>query len=276
MLREQEKIDVVMLTKNSEKPFLDMCLKSVYANIPVNKLIVVDGKSTDNTIRILSSYPNLSLIQMEGSRGAARERGISEVETEWLVFVDSDVILCKSWFSKIKNHVKRNTGAVWGVAIPTAPKDLKRCLAISKFYRKSLEDTMLIEGNRRGMLHDTVIRTELVKDIRIPSRLHVWEDQYIKEHITKKGFTWNLSRTAHCYHYADLGARNLRDLVEFGRIARVYNYYGYRRIMLFAILGVPKAIWIYLLTRDYAIARWQLEAYKNITSGWLAQWKEEI
>ena len=196
MLREQEKIDVVMLTKNSEKPFLDMCLKSVYANIPVNKLIVVDGKSTDNTIRILSSYPNLSLIQMEGSRGAARERGISEVETEWLVFVDSDVILCKSWFSKIKNHVKRNTGAVWGVAIPTAPKDLKRCLAISKFYRKSLEDTMLIEGNRRGMLHDTVIRTELVKDIRIPSRLHVWEDQYIKEHITKKGFTWNLSRTA--------------------------------------------------------------------------------
>jgi glycosyltransferase involved in cell wall biosynthesis len=270
MPREQDRIDVVMLTKNSEKPFLDMCLRSIYTNIPVRKLIIIDGKSTDNSRRILSAYPNVSVIEMEGSRGAARERGISEVETDWFAFIDSDVILCKSWHSKIRKHVKVDTGAVWGVAIPSAPRDLKRCLAISRFYRKPLDDTMLIEGNRRGMLHDTLVRTELVKDIRIPTHLHVWEDQYIKHHIVKKGFTWNLSKKAHCHHYADLGARNLKDLVEFGRIARAYGYYSWRRILIFTALGLPKAAWIYSLTGDHEVAKWQLDAYRMIIAGWIS------
>ena len=266
---EKEKIDVVMLTKNSEKPILDMCLKSIYANVPLNRLIIVDGYSSDDSIRIARSYPRVSVVQMEGSRGAAREKGIREVETEWFAFIDSDVVLCRNWYRNIKRHITDKTGAVWGVAIPIAPSDRKRCLAISKFYRRSLEDTMLIEGNRRGMLHDTIMRTRLMKNIRIPSHLHVWEDQYLKQKVTNEGFTWDCSKIAHCYHYANLAIRNVRDLIEFGKLARAYGYYSWRRILLFGTLGLPKAVWIYALTRDFGVSKWQLDAYRMMIVGWL-------
>ncbi|MCK5627419.1 glycosyltransferase family 2 protein [Candidatus Bathyarchaeota archaeon] len=270
MLPGPQKIDVVLLTKNSEKPYLKMCLESIYANIPVRKLIVIDGYSSDNTLRLLDNYPNVSIIQMHGSRGASRQKGINEVETEWFAFIDSDVILCKKWYDKIRININDSTGAIWGVAIPTSPSDLKRCLAVSKFYHRSLGNTMLIEGNRRGMLHDTIIRTRLVKDIKIPSELHVWEDHYLKQHIINKGFSWISTNTAYCHHFANLTARNIQDLIEFGRISRAYGYYSWRRILIFAILGLPKASWIYALTRDADVAKWQLDAYRMIIAGWLS------
>ena len=48
-------VDVVLLTKNSEK-VLEKCLESVYQNVPVNQLIVVDGYSTDGTLGILDGF----------------------------------------------------------------------------------------------------------------------------------------------------------------------------------------------------------------------------
>ena len=48
-------IDVVLLTKNSEH-MLAKCLASIYSNVPVNKLIVVDGYSNDRTIEILKDF----------------------------------------------------------------------------------------------------------------------------------------------------------------------------------------------------------------------------
>ena len=46
-------VDVVVLTKNSER-VLRECLASVYENVPVKRLIVVDGFSTDNTLKIVN------------------------------------------------------------------------------------------------------------------------------------------------------------------------------------------------------------------------------
>ncbi len=44
-------VDVVLLTKNSDY-LLEKCITSIYENIPVNNLIVVDGFSTDRTMDI--------------------------------------------------------------------------------------------------------------------------------------------------------------------------------------------------------------------------------
>lgn len=42
--------------------------------------------------------------------------------------------------------------------------------------------------NLRGGMHDTLIRRELVKDIKIPEQLHAYEDAYIVNQIKKKGY----------------------------------------------------------------------------------------
>ncbi len=72
-----EAIDVVMLTKNSER-LLDQCLQSIYENVPVKRLIVIDGFSTDNTLKILENYNkkygNVKVISEGGTRGELEKK----------------------------------------------------------------------------------------------------------------------------------------------------------------------------------------------------------
>jgi glycosyltransferase involved in cell wall biosynthesis len=191
-----EAVDVVMLTYNSER-LLDTCLKSIYENVPVKRLIVIDAFSTDNTLKIFDEfdkkYGNIKIIAEKSSRGQARERGIQEVETDWFMFVDSDVILCKDWFKKASRYIGEDVGAIWGVDIPGDVKN--------KFMKKMLQ---LIEARTfdiRGGCHDILIRYDAVEGIKIPSELHTLEDAFIKEWILAKNYKVIVSYASYCRHY---------------------------------------------------------------------------
>ncbi len=66
------KVDVVILTKNSAR-LLEECLTSVYKEIPICHLIVVDGFSTDETLEIVGrferNYGNTKTIKTEARHG---------------------------------------------------------------------------------------------------------------------------------------------------------------------------------------------------------------
>lgn len=195
-----EEIDVVMLTKNSER-VLNECLQSVYENVPVKRLIVVDGFSTDNTLRILEEYNkrygNVKVIMAKGTRGEAREKGIREVRTDWFMFIDSDVVLCKNWFKKASRNMREDVGAIWGVDIPTEIKN--------EFLKTLLQHMEARVFDIRGGCHDILIRRDTVKDIKIPSFLHTLEDAYIKEWIEAKNYKVVISYDAYCKHYKNVG-----------------------------------------------------------------------
>jgi glycosyltransferase involved in cell wall biosynthesis len=190
-------VDVVLLTLNSDRK-LQQCLESVYQNVPVNRLIAVDGGSTDKTLQILdqfnSKYGNVQVIMdKNGTRATARQKGIENVTAEWFVFVDSDVVLCKDWYRKAKAYVDADVGAVWGIEVWSTinnPKTLKMFMLVT---RKIFD--------LRGGTHDTLIRTKAVKDIKIPWDLHVFEDAYIKDHITNKGYRVVACYSPFCIHY---------------------------------------------------------------------------
>ncbi len=190
------KVDVVVLTKNSER-WLRECLKSIYQNVPVYRLIVVDGYSTDDTLKIFDEFNklhgNIRIITESGSRGKAREIGIREVETDWFMFVDSDVVLCEKWFQKAKRYINGDVGAIWGVDIPGGMTDK---FMISAF--KWMESRVF---NIRGGCHDILIRHECVKNIKIPGELHTLEDAYIKEWITARNYRVIVSYDPYCRHY---------------------------------------------------------------------------
>jgi glycosyltransferase involved in cell wall biosynthesis len=193
-----EPIDVVMLTKNSDH-LLGECLRSIYENVLVRRLIVVDGSSTDDTLKIMDEfnkkYGNVKIITENGSRAKARTRGIREVETEWFMFADSDVLLCKDWFEKAVKQIDKNVGAIWGLNIDVIP-NIK-----NKLFLKSLALVARECFNLRGGMHDTLIRRELVKDIKIPEELHAYEDAYIVNWIKKKGYKAVVGDDIYCLHY---------------------------------------------------------------------------
>lgn len=191
-----EAVDVVLITLNSGR-MLEKCLESVYQNISVKQIIVVDGGSTDRTLQILNHfnelYHNVKIIKDSGNRATARQKGIENVTTEWFIFVDSDVVLCKNWHEKAKQHIDPHVGAVWGIEVWST---IQNHTALKLFL-------WVTRGifNLRGGTHDTLIRTKAIADIRIPKKLHVFEDAYIKNWIQKNDYSVIACYIPFCLHF---------------------------------------------------------------------------
>jgi glycosyltransferase involved in cell wall biosynthesis len=189
-------VDVVLLTKNSER-MLRPCLKSIYRNIPVAQVIVIDGYSIDKTLGILNEFHaehhNVKIIFDKGNRATARQKGIENVRTDWFVFVDSDVVLCDDWFKKAQRYLGDDVGAVWGTEVWSTIHSSEALKLFLPITRKIFEV--------RGGTHDTLIRTNLVRDIKIPANLHIYEDAYIKNWIEQKGFRVVACYDPFCIHY---------------------------------------------------------------------------
>jgi glycosyltransferase involved in cell wall biosynthesis len=231
-------IDVVVLTKNSEH-LLDRCIASVYENVPVKNLIVVDGFSTDRTLKIVNKinevHGNVKVLNVNGSRASARQMGLRQVSTEWFMFVDSDVILGKDWLRKAEKHVKSEVGAVWGINIDIIPniKDKRIWKLQSLIARQCF--------SLRGGMHDTLIRREAVKDIQIPQELHAYEDAYIINWIKEKGYKTVVGDDVYCLHFKSPANWSLQNgvsqaIVEFrcGVVySHLYEYMFYYPIFMF-------------------------------------------
>jgi glycosyltransferase involved in cell wall biosynthesis len=228
-------IDVVVLTKNSEH-LLDKCLASVYENVPVNNLIIVDGFSTDRTLKIIDeaneTHGDVKVLKVNGSRATAREKGIQQVRTEWFMFVDSDVILGRDWFRKAEKNVKDNVGAVWGVNIDVVPNvKNKRILKLQSLIARQC-------FGLRGGMHDTLIRRDAVEGIRIPEELHAYEDAYIIKWIKKKGYKTVVGDDIYCLHFKPPRNWSLQNgvsqaIVEF-RCGLVYSHM-YEYMLLYPV-----------------------------------------
>lgn len=237
-------VDVVIITKNSER-MLSKCLESVYKNVPVNHLIVVDGHSTDNTLKIVRRFQkkhgNVLVIHDKGTRATARQKGIDHVETEWFMFVDSDTVLCKDWFKRAEKHLGDNVGAVWGIEVWSTIRN-PLMLKIFLLVTRKIFDL-------RGGTHDTLIRTDLVKDIEIPKILHVFEDAYIKDWITQKGYKTVACYIPYCVHFRRASVWTVRgslniiaDAIRVGRLTLLFKLtfaYGfYTAYSLYQFLAI--------------------------------------
>jgi glycosyltransferase involved in cell wall biosynthesis len=201
-------IDVIMLTKNSEH-MLQKCLANIYENVPVNNMIVVDGFSSDRTLKIVDEankrHGNVKTVSSAGSRAQAREVGIRQTSTEWFMFADSDILLSKDWFQKATENIQDDVGAVWGVNIDVIPNLRNgRVLKLQSLIARAC-------FNLRGGTHDTLIRRNLVKDIKIPEQLHTHEDAYIMNWIRGKGYRTVVGEDIYCLHYKPPGNWNLAN-----------------------------------------------------------------
>jgi hypothetical protein len=84
-----------------------------------------------------------------------------------------------------------------------------------------------------------LIRTDLVKDIRIPRNLHVFEDSYIMDWISSKGYRVVACYNPYCIHYRPEDVWTLKgslsiiaDAIRFGslkllsRLVFAYGFYS--------------------------------------------------
>jgi hypothetical protein len=75
-------------------------LLSIYREIPVNRLILGDGGCIDGSIDVAHEFPRVCVLDHRSftSLGYSICRLIDSVETEWFVYLHSDVMLPPGWF----------------------------------------------------------------------------------------------------------------------------------------------------------------------------------
>lgn len=183
------KIDVITRTKNSEA-VLEECLASIYKEIPVCHLIVIDGFSKDRTLEIIDKYDknygNIKIIQTEAKIGKVAEIGIKNVDTEWFAFIDSDAILQQGWLEKILKYIKEEDTSIGAVESNVIHHYLESTPKFPEF--KTVEDGKRVDS--RALTIATLIRREAVKNVEIPADLPTYEDEFIMRWIKDEGFTW--------------------------------------------------------------------------------------
>jgi len=249
----QKEIDVVMLTCNSEK-YLKTVLDSVYREIPVHHLIIVDGYSTDQTLKIISQYPNVKIIQTKAKLGKCRELGIKTVDTEWFVFVDSDVVLRRGWLNTVRKYVSNNVGAVEGLDILMSPQRRAWQIGMQKFRQKKRKE--LDTSRIRAFTGDTLIRTEAVRGINIPKNLNVFEDQYIRKYIEQKGYRWVKTREYICKHY-DFKPPN--RTFSAGQAAYHMKYLTVKRAFFNFIKSFPYSLIAFHYSKEWRVIPFQIK-----------------
>lgn len=255
MANQTGPIDVVLLTKNSQH-LLNKCLKSIYNNIPVNRLIIVDGFSNDKTLPIIEEFrkkqDNIKILKTSGTRARARELGMSQVTTEYFAFIDSDVTLCRDWFKKAVTEMTSDVGAVWGINMDVIPNVKQKWFLL-------LESMIAREGfHLRGGTHDTLIRRNAIEGMKIPFELHAFEDAYIMKWIKKKGYKTKVGSDIYCLHYkppTNWSPQNAIDqaIVEFKcglLFSHIFSYILFYPVFMFYwMLQVPLSGFGGLLTR---------------------------
>lgn len=212
-----------MPTWNSEQVLegtLDKLAESAsFASVTVNRLILIDNLSEDDTISIARHKANeyaweLALEQKKTSLPAARELAIRKVQTPWFLFLDDDVRLSKEYLGQLTACVAPAIGAVQGRKLSSSGKPWE--WVQRRVYR--------------GGTHATLIRTEAVRGISIPEEIEVLEDEYIRRHVESRRYLWLFNHQARFRH--DSMERHSLGW-EQGCIAGKYNLMPFYVTLLF-------------------------------------------
>lgn len=98
-----QKITPLLLTFN-EAPNINRTLQRLTW---AQKIIVVDSYSTDETIEILQSYPQVKIFQREFDSFASQcNYGLENINSEWVLSLDADYILSEELIDEIKAFPK--------------------------------------------------------------------------------------------------------------------------------------------------------------------------
>jgi hypothetical protein len=81
-------------------------LISIYREIPVNRLLLGDAGCADDTVAVARNFPRVHVLDHSSHKtlGYSIKELIMAVETEWFIYLHSDVYLPDGWFDTMRAH----------------------------------------------------------------------------------------------------------------------------------------------------------------------------
>lgn len=254
-------VDVVVCTYNSDR-FLESCLESVYSNVPVNNLYIVDNYSTDRTLEIAVHY-NAKVVQSKCSLAEARKLSFNLVETPYFVNVDSDVVLCTDWFKRLMKYWDSDVGCVCGITVDQHP--------LQKAYLESMWKLRRAESYDIAHLPNMIARKDALVDVEFPKAILggsvANEDYSIRDWIRHKGFrVVNAPVFVKHYTYPALIGRKT---FWYGASGRVSKYVSLKSLLLRCIFAFPQSVYAALASGNARVIPYWLKFRFQVLYGFL-------
>ena len=110
----EPKISVIIPVRN-EADKIERCLEAVFSqSLKPYEVIVVDGRSTDDTVERAKKFPVRLFFQDYGACGAARQIGLENAEGEYLAFTDADCVPGRGWLHNLATQFEAGIVGVGG------------------------------------------------------------------------------------------------------------------------------------------------------------------
>ena len=222
MVKAKPVVAVIIVTYNSQR-FIADCLQSVISqSYPYKEIWVVDNGSRDDTLNIISQYPEIKVITNDKNIGvcAARNQVIKLSNADYFLTLDSDVMLDENYIIRlieIAENLPLKYGMFWGKILSLRNKNRIDTLGIylSKFFRfydwgqckPSKEVNYIPEKILAPCACAALYKREMLEEISTdgyffdPKFHYLVEDFDIAIRAKQKGWKGKYVENAVAYHY---------------------------------------------------------------------------
>jgi glycosyltransferase involved in cell wall biosynthesis len=174
------KVTIITVTYNAEK-YIENTIKSVINQSYLNKeFIIIDGKSTDSTLNIISKYKqyvNTLISEYDNGIFDAMNKGINLATGDWLIFINAgDLFFNSEVISKIDFEKLSNYGIVYGNTLDIGG-------LIRKPFNISILKHGIIMACHQSMLFN---KNKLNKDLYYSNKYNFYNDFELVARIVKK------------------------------------------------------------------------------------------
>ena len=247
------KVSLICTIKNEESTIKALLDTLFSQSRPPDEIVIVDGGSSDRTVKIIKSYiknHTLTLIVKSGANIAeGRNLAIENAKYDIIVSTDAGCTLDKRWLEKLIKPFEenQNVDVVAGVTKQFGISIFEKCIA--EFTGGNVDpwptDNFMPQSNNIGFKKDAWEKVG-----RYPEHLDYAEDMSFDLNLNTVGCKFNLAKDAIVYWRT---RKNLRSLfkqcynyAKWDNISGVYGYTNrYRSIAKYAIIIIILGIIFY-------------------------------
>jgi cellulose synthase/poly-beta-1,6-N-acetylglucosamine synthase-like glycosyltransferase len=201
-------VSIVVTTFNSEIT-IDECLSSIMElDYPKQLLevIVIDGGSTDSTLKLAEAYP-VKVIFSQLSAPAAYNYVLKNVENELIGLIDSDAKVEKGWLKKLVKHL--NSPEVAGASGTVETWDKEKLVPRTVGYELNFRYKRLPSKVERIATMNLLLKRNVLQEIGgFDENLPTQYDTDLGARLAKAGHRIAFDPQVVCYHFhrSTLGA----------------------------------------------------------------------
>ncbi len=246
--------------------YTKQCIESLIKHqIPLEKLIVVDNGSTDGTVDYLHSLPlgKCILNKKNLGCGVAWNQGILELQAEWTVIMNNDVIVSKNWVSNLINVALQHNLKIISPALIEGELDYDFDLFVEQAATKMKHSLRL--GDRHAVclaVHESVWN-KIGYFSPVPL-LWGYEDTLFFHAANKACIPMAITGASWLHHYGSITQKAIkqeRGLSEKEGLGDRYNYRLLDSNWLQRKLNKFKRIRQQRIWRDNEVAQYQMSLH---------------